>query len=236
MDGSWAVRVPDGQVISQPALVHPSGFVGWMDGTRYLMLDFAGDLLQVDVESGEARIFLMGFCPIADAVPSADGRAVLLSVLPEAGCPAGAGVYRWEPAGAGAPTLLDPERSWGMEWLEESDAFYVYPIALFSADGSRRSEPPVLDASYEPAVSAAGYEAWEVIQNTDGRVMVRAGQEAWQEILRVDVAELLWDPLTGETLLIAARDGTLYAASAPDFVPRIVADLGGSVDQAIWVP
>ena len=236
MDGSWAVRPSDGEVIPQPALVHPSGFVGWMDAAHYLMLDFAGDLSQVDVESGEARAVLRGFCPIADVVPSGDGRAVLLSVLPETNCPSGAGIYRWEPFGAGAPILLDPERSWGLEWLETSGVFHVYPMALFSQDGSIRREPPLLDHSFHPAVSKHGYEAWEVIENTLGRVVVRADGGEWREILQTDVAQLVWDPAAGKTLLIAARDGTLYAATAPDFTPRVMGSLGGSVDQAIWVP
>ncbi len=81
-----------------------------------------------------------------------------------------------------------------------------------------------------------GYEAWEVIENTQGRVVVRVAGGDWREILQTDVAQLVWDPTSGETLLIAARDGTLYAATAPDFTPRVMGDLGGSVDQAIWVP
>jgi hypothetical protein len=56
------------------------------------------------------------------------------------------------------------------------------------------------------------------------------------EILVESVAEMIWDPVTGETLLIATQDGKLYAATAPDFTPRVMGDLGGSVDQAIWVP
>jgi dipeptidyl aminopeptidase/acylaminoacyl peptidase len=236
MDGSWAVRVPDGQVISQPALVHPSGFLGWVDGTDYLMLDWAGDLSQVDAATGEARALLTGFCPIADAVQSGDAGTLLISVLPETECPFGVGVYLWDPAGTSAPAFLDPERSWGLQWLEESAVFYVYPMALISPDGSIRREPPTADSSFHPAVSKKGYEAWEVIENTQGRVVVRVPGGDWREILQADVAQLVWDPTSGDTLLIAARDGTLYAATAPDFVPRIVADLGGSVDQAIWVP
>jgi dipeptidyl aminopeptidase/acylaminoacyl peptidase len=236
MDGSWAVRVSDGEVITQPPLVHPSRFVGWVDGTHYLMLDWADELSEVDVVSSEARAALMGFCPIADAVRSDETGTLLLSVLPEADCPSGPGVYLWDPAGGGEPSRLDPERSWGMQWLEESGVFDVYPTALFSPDGSVRYAPPVLDSSFDPAISKKGFEAWEVIENTQGRVVVREPEGDWWEILRVDVAELLWDPLSGETLLIAAQDGTLYAASAPDFTPRVMGDLGGSVDQGIWVP
>ena len=236
MDGSWAARSSDGEVISQPTLVHPSGFVGWSDATHYLMLDFAGDLSQVDVETGEARAVLVGFCPIADAVRSGNGRAVLLSVPPETKCSSGVGIYHWNPDGTSDPVLLDPERSWGLTWLESSGVFDVYPTALFSPDGAIRREPPVRDSSYHPAVSKIGYEAWEVIQDTLGRVVVRVPGGDWREILQADVAQLVWDPTSGETLLIAGRDGTLYAASAPDFTPRVTGDLGGSVDQAIWVP
>jgi hypothetical protein len=236
MDGSWAVRVSDGEVISQPSLVHPSGFLGWVDESHYLMLDDAEELAEVDVASGEAKAALMGFCPVADAVQSEDPGTLLLSVLPETKCPFGVGVYLWDPAGTNAPAFLDPERSWGLEWLAESEVFDVYPAALFSPDGSVRREPPVRDSSFHPAVSKKGYEAWEVIQDTQGRVVVRAAGRDWQEILKTDVAQLLWDPISGETLFIAAQDGTLFAATAPNFTPRVMGDLGGSVDQAIWVP
>jgi hypothetical protein len=50
------------------------------------------------------------------------------------------------------------------------------------------------------------------------------------------VDKLIWDPETGETLLIAMDDGSLYAASYPDFTPRLTGNLGGGISQAIWVP
>ena len=236
IDGSWAVRVSDGEIISQPPLVHPSDFLGWLDESHYLALDWTEELSEVDVGNGDARAPLMAFCPIADAVRSGDNGTLLLSVLPETKCSSGVGVYLWDPKAANEPALLDPERSWGLQWLKESAVFDVYPMALFSPDGSIRRDPPVRDSSYHPALSKRGFEAWEVIENTQGRVVVRVAGGEWREILQTDVAQLMWDPVSGETLLIAAQDGRLYAASAPDFVPRIVADLGGSVDQAIWVP
>ncbi len=187
-----------------------------------------------DISDGLPSRF--GFPLALHAVRSDETGTLLLSVLPEADCPSGPGVYQWDPAGGGEPSRLDPERSWGMRWLEESGVFDVYPTALFSPDGSARYAPPVLDSSFEPAISKKGFEAWEVIENTQGRAVVREPEGDWREILRVDAAELLWDPLSGETLLIAAQDGRLYAASAPDFIPRVMGDLGGSVDQGIWVP
>ena len=40
IDGSWAVRVSDGEIISQPPLVHPSDFLRWLDESHYLALDW----------------------------------------------------------------------------------------------------------------------------------------------------------------------------------------------------
>jgi hypothetical protein len=236
VDGSWAVSVSDAEVVAQPPIMHPADFGGWFDERHYLMTDRNGEIAMVDVATGEATAILPDFCPVDDAAQSGVGGALLLSVLPEAGCSSGAGVYLWNPAGGNEPVLLHSERAWELQWLEESGVFDVYPIALFSADGSRRSEPPVPDGSFHPAVSRGGTEAWYVIENTQGRVVVRAAQDDWREILQVRVAQLLWDPTTGETLLIAAQDGTLYAASAPDFEPRVMGHLGGSVEQGIWVP
>jgi dipeptidyl aminopeptidase/acylaminoacyl peptidase len=236
VDGAWAVRPSDGELIPQPPLVDPAGFVGWLDGTHYLILDGVDDLVEVDIESGKATDALTVFCPVSDAVQSASSGTLLLSVLPETKCASGVGVYLWDPAGVSEPGFLDPERSWGMAWLDESEVFQVYPTALFSSDGSVRREPPVPDSSFHPAVSRQGYEAWEVIENTLGRVVVRGPGSDWREILQADVSQLLWDPISGETLVIASQDGRLYAASAPDFAPTIVGNLGGGADQAIWVP
>jgi dipeptidyl aminopeptidase/acylaminoacyl peptidase len=236
VDGAWGVNAGDELVVPQPPVTHPSDFAGWVDDRHYLLSDLQGYLTQVDVATGRSEEILSGFCPISGAAQSSVGGSMVLSVLPETACASGTGVYLWSYDSPDAPALLDPERSWGLSWLEESRVFHDYPVGLFSADGTQRSAPPVPDASYHPAVSIAGYEAWEVIQETQGRAVVRAGQDPWREILEVDVAELLWDPASGETLLIAARDGTLYAASAPDFIPRAMGYLGGAVDQAIWVP
>lgn len=78
-----------------------------------------------------------------------------------------------------------------------------------------RYDPPVYDHSYLPAVSIDGFEAWEVIENRKGRVVVRVPRDEWLTILEGSVAQLIWDPIEGRTLLIALRDGSLYAASYP---------------------
>jgi hypothetical protein len=75
-----------------------------------------------------------------------------------------------------------------------------------------------------------------VIENQQGRVVVRPPGGEFRTILEAGVATLIWDPLRGDTLLIATRDGRLIAASAPGFAPREVGELGDAADQAIWVP
>ena len=90
--------------------------------------------------------------------------------------------------------------------------------------------------SYRHAVSMEGYQAWEVIENYQGRVVVKVPGGEWQTILNGSVKQLIWDPIEGRTLLIALEDGSLYAASYPDFTPRLMGSLGGRMDQVIWLP
>jgi hypothetical protein len=134
-----------------------------------------------------------------------------------------------------APTKLLDKKAYEVHWLPESGVFQAYPEALFSSDGSRRYDPPVYDKSFEPAISQKGYEAWEVIENQRGRVEVKVPGADWQTILDGSVEELIWDPASGETLLIVLRDGSLYAASYPDFTPRPMGNVPGA-SQVIWLP
>jgi hypothetical protein len=67
-------------------------------------------------------------------------------------------------------------------------------------------------------------------------VVLNVGDGNWKTILEGQVDELIWDPISGNTLLIALSDGKLFAASAPDFTPRKMGGMGGRVNQAIWLP
>jgi hypothetical protein len=240
LDGVWAVRVADGQVIEMPAPagIHPN-FVGWLDETHYMTYDsdddcYARNLRSVDVSSGQAA-------PVADfsfyyeIALSPQTGALLISSA--AGCPSslGEGVFILLP-GQTAPAQLLDRRAYEVRWLPESRVFLAYPEALISADGQTRYEPPVYEASYQPALSLAGYQAWEVIENRQGRVVVEVGDGEWQTILSGLVDQLIWDPVAGQTLLIVLDDGSLYAAAYPEFEPRLVGNLGSSVVQAGWVP
>jgi hypothetical protein len=128
------------------------------------------------------------------------------------------------------------KRAWEINWMPESGLFEAYPEGLFTSDGLTHLDVPVYDKSYKPAVSKHGDQAWEVLENFQGRVVVKASGEDWRTIYTGIVDGLIWDPLDGNTLLINAENGYLFAASYPDFTPRLMGNLDGGVMQVIWVP
>jgi hypothetical protein len=75
-----------------------------------------------------------------------------------------------------------------------------------------------------------------VIENRIHRVKIKFPDGTWREILEGDVGAMVWDPLEGNTLLIAFENGTLLAASAPDFVPREMGSMDAVIRRAAWVP
>ena len=215
-------------------------FVGWQDDTHYITYDsddecFSQNLRRVDVVTGEITP-IMDFSFYYQIAQSPENKSLIFAG--SAGCTTspGEGIFLL-PAGQTTPTQLDDKKAYEVHWLRESSVLQAYPEALFSSDGSIRYDPPVYDSSFNPAVSKNGYQAWEVIENRQGRVMVLIPGNEWQTILNgFFVDELIWDPITGETLLIALDDGSLYAASYPDFTPRLMGNLGGGTSQAIWIP
>jgi hypothetical protein len=240
LDGVWAVRVSDGKLI---ALAKPKGnlphFVGWLDAEHYITYDSddkcdSTNLRSVNVVNGEEKS-IMSYNFYNYIAQSPENGALLFSSAPGCSTSLGEGVFILLPGQTTPGKLLD-KRAWGIEWLPEGKVFEAYPEALLSSDGITRYDPPVYDKSFEPAVSREGYQAWEVIENYQGRVVVRVPGGEWQTILDGLVDQLIWDPAEGKTLLIVLRDGSLYAASFPDFIPRLMANLGDNVNQAFWLP
>jgi hypothetical protein len=239
VDGVWAVRVSDGKIITLPK---PNSinlhFVGWQDDSHYITFDsndecFSINLRNVDVTSGEAKP-IMDFSFYSFIAQSPENGALLFSSAAGCSTSMGEGVFLLLP-GQTTPVKLIDNRAWEIDWLPESKLFNAYPEALFSSDGNTRYDPPVYDKSYHPAISKEGYQAWEVIENYQGRVMVKVPGGDWQTILNGFVNQIIWDPVEGKTVLVALEDGSLYAASFPNFTPRLLGNLG-SMDQAIWMP
>jgi hypothetical protein len=238
-DGVWAVRASDGEVITLPKNqgTNPN-FVGWQDDSHYITFDdgecSAQNLRGVDVVSGEATpIMQASFYYYIDQSPL--NGAILFSSAD--GCPQslGEGIFLLT-HGQTNPSKLNDKRAWDVAWMPESGVFNAYPEGLYSSDGQKYYAPPVYEKSYQPAISKEGYQAWEVIENRQGRVVVKVPPGDWQTIMNGSVDQLIWDPIDGKTLLIALDDGSIYSASYPDFSPRLMGSLGDGVYQIIWSP
>ena len=211
-------------------------FVGWQDERHYITYDSdetctSKNLRSVDVVTGEAT-------PLMDAsfyyaIAYSPYQAFLFASA--AGCPnsPGEGTFLL-PYGQTTPIQVFDRKVYEVSWRPESQAFYAYPEGFFSADGTQIYEPPVYGKSYQPAISYNGYQAWEVIENQQGRVVVKVPGGDWQTVLEGDVAALAWNVLSSETLMIVLKDGSLYTASAPAFHPQMMGTMEG-VNQ-IWVP
>ncbi len=240
MEGLWAVRMSDGAVITQPA---PKGtfhnLLGWSDDTHYLMYDgdekcLAHNLRSVDVESGQETP-IADFCLYTRPAFSPENGAVIFSIDSGCSCSYAEGTYLILPESP-APLKLSDQKAYSLTWLPEDGLFQAYPDALFSPDGNRRYDPPLAGSSYQPAVSKSGYQAWDVIEKRIHRVKVKFPDGSWREILEGDVGAMVWDPLEGNTLLIALENGTFQTASAPDFIPREMGDMNAVIRRAAWVP
>jgi hypothetical protein len=240
LDGAWAVQASDGKVVTmpKPKSTYPN-FVGWQDDSHYLTYDSSDECYSQNLRS--VSVVNGGILPILDnsfyyeIAQSPENGALLISSQDGCANSLGEGMFLFLP-GQTSPIRILNKPAYELRWMPESRVFFAYPEALFSSDGNTRYDPPVYDASYEPAVSKNGYQAWEVIENYQGRVMVKVPGAEWQSILDGFVKQLIWDPGNGETLLIALEDGSLYAASYPDFTPHLMGNLGSNIDQAIWLP
>ena len=240
MNGVWAVQVSDGNVISLPK---PEGnrpdFIAWQDDSHYLTYHRddqcnSQNLNSINIVSGEITPFMI-YSTYYNIVRSPENGALLFSSA--VGCPRllGEELFLLLP-GQSTPRKLLDRKVWEISWMPESKVFNAYPEALFSSDGNTRYDPPVYDCSYDPAISKEGYQAWEVIENQKGRVMIKVPGDEWQTIMDGLVNILIWDPIEGRTLLIPSKGGDLYAASYPDFTLRLMGNMGGSVYQAVWLP
>ncbi|MGB7538649.1 MAG: hypothetical protein WBM17_08935 [Anaerolineales bacterium] len=240
MAGFWAARASDNQLLPQTKLKGTyQNFTGWQDNTHYLVFDssdkcIAQNLRAVDLLTGEETP-IADFCLSQRPAFSPANRALLISVDADCGCGLEQGVYRMAPPSM-APTRLLEKPALDLFWLPESGLFYAYPDALFSADGNVRFDPPVIGSSYRPAVSKNGAQAWVVLENHRSRVVLQIRGGEWKTLLEGSVSAMLWDPLSGDTLLIVLESGSLYSATGPDFTPRLMGDLGGYYDRAAWTP
>ena len=122
-----------------------------------------------------------------------------------------------------------------INWMPENKAFWAYPEALVSGDGSEIYIPPPVRDAYNPAISKAGYEAWKIYQDGQPELVIKSEGGEWQTFMVDKIDQLLWDPVSGETLLIILSNGTLYKASAPNFNPVEIANFGAGIRETGWI-
>ena len=206
LDGVWAARVSDGEIITLPK---PEGaspnFVAWQDDSHYITYDNDDEchhqnLRSVNVSNGQATP-IMDYSFYTTVGYSPDNGAILFSSVPGCANSLGEGTFLLLPGQASPKKVLD-KRVYEIRWMPESKVFNAYPEALISSDGNTLYYPPVYDKSFDPAVSSQGYQAWEVIENQKGRVVVKLPGGDWQTIMNGSVDALIWDPMEGKTLLI----------------------------------
>jgi hypothetical protein len=215
-------------------------FVGWQGARHYITYDsdetcYARNLRSVDVVTGEATPIMEASFYSAIAYSDQYEAFLFASEASAAGCPdsPGEGTFLLS-EGQTTPVKLLDRKVYEVRWLPGTQAFYAYPEGFFSAEGTKVYEPPVYEKSFHPAISEDGYQAWEVIENQQGRVVVKVPGGDWQTVLEGDVAALAWHVMASETLTIVLQDGSLYMASAPAFNPQLMGTVEG-VNQ-IWVP
>ena len=247
LHGVWAVRAADGEVITMPV---PVGFsrrvdplilfnlVGWQDDTHYITFDndeethLSQNLRSVDVVTGEATPIMDLRFDYQVIGHSPENGALLFSGGGRCENCAGVGAFVLLP-GQTKPIRVNDNRVEGAYWLPESEVFYAYPEAVFSSDGRTRYDSP--DSATAPAISQKGYQAWAVDEGSGGSVVVKVPGANWQTVFHGTIENLIWDPVSGETLLIIRQDGAVYAASYPDFKPRSMGNVG-YFGRAIWLP
>ena len=237
IDEVASVRVDTGQGFTLPAPKSVAlNFVGWQDERHYITYDsdetcYSQNLRSVDVVTGEST-------PLMEASFSYEIAYSLYGAFlfaGAAGCPSspGEGTFLLPP-GHTTPIKLFEEKVSEVSWVPEIQAFYAYPEGFFSAEGTKVYEPPIYEKSFHPAISFKDYQAWEVIENQQGRVVVKVPGVDWQTVLEGDVEAMAWNPILPETLTILLKDGSLYTASSPGFTPQMMGKVEG-VNQ-IWVP
>jgi hypothetical protein len=241
LDGVWSVRASDGKIITLPKNNGFPHFIGWKDDTHYITYDSTDsvecpseNLRSVNVVSGEITSLMQASFDYYIAQSPENGN-ILFSSVEECDNSLGEGIFLLSPDQTNPRRLSDKE-TFDIEWMPESRLFYTYPEGLFSADGKIHYESPVYDNSYTPAVSKQGFQAWEAVENNKAHVVVRVLGGDWQAIDSLSADELIWDPTNGNTLIIAAKNGSLYIASYPDFAPHLMGNQGGWVFQVIWSP
>lgn len=238
LDGIWTVDVTTKKVIQQPK---PQGMdlitLGWKDAQNYYSYDSVDvcgrqNLRLVNAETGKTEKVMQESFYVIVAHPGTG--QLLFSASADCKNTPGQGIFLFSPENGSIKQLAE-EKAYEISWLPESRVFFAYPVGLFDENGTR-FDPPIKEKSYHPVISRKGYQAWEVIENQQGRLMISTNGHDWITQQTGFIDDLLWDQLNGDTLFIALDNGTIYTALYPEFIPRIVGNIPSRIRQMIWLP
>lgn len=241
INGSWATRLSDEEIITQPQ-PQRINFVGWLNSQEYITFDAdagvtggcaAGVFKAVNPANREARL-LSNYCYKGQVGFSQESGTILISNNADCSCSPGDGLFLLSKEKFD-PVFLLAGDIYEIYWMPENNAFWAYPEALVSGDGSEIYYPPPVRDAFEPAISKTGYEAWKIYQEGQAELVIKTEGGEWQTIMTDKVDQLLWDPVTGETLLVILGNGTLHKVSAPNFIPVEIANFGGGIRESGWI-
>jgi len=241
INGSWATRLSDEKIITQPQ-PQRINFLGWLNSTEYITFDSdpeatsgcaSGVFKAVNPANRETRL-LSDYCYQGPVSYSQEYGTTLIFNSSDCSCSPGDGLFLLSKENF-EPVFVMSGDIWEIHWMPENHAFWAYPEALVSGDGLEIFYPPPVRDAFEAALSKAGYEAWKIYRDGEPEVVIKSGGGEWQTIMTQKVDQLLWDPVSGETLLIVLTDGTLFKASAPNFIPEEIGNFGSGIREMGWI-
>lgn len=239
--GAFATHLTDGATIAQPEAERVN-FVGWLDSGEYITFDkdlgvtdgcSAGVFKAVNPANRETRL-LTDQCFSGRASFSPTWGTILVTNETDCSCSPGEGLYLLSPQEFNSTYLMEGF-FYEIDWMPENDGFWPYPGPVISGDGSTIYTPPPVRDAFEASISKMGYQAWKIYDNQEATVVVKAAGGDWETIMTEKADNLIWDPISGETLLITSTDGKLYRAKAPEFALEQVSEFGHSIIETGWI-
>lgn len=239
--GAFATRLADGETVAQPNTERVN-FLGWLNDQEYITFNAdldvtdgcsAGVFKAVNPANRETRL-LTDECFLGVVAYSPDMGTILVSNSSECSCSPGEGLFLLSPPAYQSKFILEGYY-YEMSWEPENQGFWPYPGPVVSVDGAEIYNPPPARDAFEASISKLGYEAWKIYQDQEATVVVKVPGGDWETIMTEKADTLIWDPISGDTLLITSTDGRLYRATAPEFVLEQVGEFGKSVKESGWI-
>jgi dipeptidyl aminopeptidase/acylaminoacyl peptidase len=235
MAGVWVVDTQTGEVLDMYAPDDGAEiFVGWLDAHTFLVHSWSPvcgneNLRAFDLETGEVRALWEGAFNGVAFDPGSGGVLITSEQFLADCMPGGQAGAVYLPAGGPAALLLTDQEAFIPVWDALGQMFFFRtPDQVFAAwpNGSTKVlAAPGMDL---PSASVDGRLGWALRSG----VWVGTVEGEPAQIFSTPASLPVWSP-DGQRLFFVAEAG-LFAAHAPDFVPRLVGE-GILGTGAFWV-